>query len=564
MASLQEKDYKIVINNYGKNVLVFSDNVEEIPDGKFKGGDFDEIRFPKNLKRIGRSAFTGCINLREVDIPDSVEYIGPDCFYSCSRLEEIKISKNVSVIFPSTFAYCSFTNIDIPDSIISIGDKAFYNSAKNTIVTINLPSSVKVVGKGALANIPRVIVNTKPGNDTLFIKSGTNIEFRGGHVDKKFFKTASFNNKNSYELTSDGTLIINQGIELVEDFTVTNFRSNTAIKKIIFPDSVKYIMDHSFAGLSYFGFNIPKNLIYVGQGVFKMASRSENNKIVLPDSAAYVGTEAFEDGTMVEIPETCNFNYEINTSHNFITRKVKAQYSIFDVINSNKNRLKEIGYDFDKVSENINSIVKKDDKKIKQLEELLVTGLLTGAIDDNTIEVFTEFIKCGVSPYLYVKADNFNANATKYSLMHYLIIKEQTKLIIQLFYYGYMVETDNDKRILMAYASRMSNSNLLELFIALNFPVNSIDKEGNTPLIIAAKYGNYDNVKLLIENNASVSVRNNEDYSALDIAKINNRTDIVKLLEYETSLINRDEFVDENIDEANRDLLRLSKFLGTE
>jgi hypothetical protein len=104
MASLQEKDYKIVINNYGKNVLVFSDNVEEIPDGKFKGGDFDEIRFPKNLKRIGRSAFTGCINLREVDIPDSVEYIGPDCFYSCSRLEEIKISKNVSVIFPSTFS----------------------------------------------------------------------------------------------------------------------------------------------------------------------------------------------------------------------------------------------------------------------------------------------------------------------------------------------------------------------------------------------------------------------------------------------------------------------------
>ena len=48
--------------------------------------------------------------------------------------------------------------------------------------------------------------------------------------------------------------------------------------------------------------------------------------------------------------------------------------------------------------------------------------------------------------------------------------------------------------------------------------IKSVDKENNTALIFASKFGYNEIVKILIENGADVNFRNNEGKTALDLA----------------------------------------------
>ena len=48
--------------------------------------------------------------------------------------------------------------------------------------------------------------------------------------------------------------------------------------------------------------------------------------------------------------------------------------------------------------------------------------------------------------------------------------------------------------------------------------INIVDKEGNTPLMLAAEKGNLNVVKLLLEAKAKTNIRNNNGESAYTIA----------------------------------------------
>jgi ankyrin repeat protein len=48
--------------------------------------------------------------------------------------------------------------------------------------------------------------------------------------------------------------------------------------------------------------------------------------------------------------------------------------------------------------------------------------------------------------------------------------------------------------------------------------VNAKDKEGSTPLMLAAKRGRYKVAKLLLEQGADIDVKNDNDKTALDLA----------------------------------------------
>ena len=53
-------------------------SVEEIGDGCFGNSSLSRVTFGSGsvLKRIGKSAFRGCKELREIEIPASVEVVG--------------------------------------------------------------------------------------------------------------------------------------------------------------------------------------------------------------------------------------------------------------------------------------------------------------------------------------------------------------------------------------------------------------------------------------------------------------------------------------------------------
>ena len=82
----------------------------------------------KLVTAIGKSAFSGCDNLKSVVVPVGVTNIGNSAFWNCTNLTSVTLGVKVESIEDCAFEYCnSLTSINIPDSVTSIGYDAFSN-----------------------------------------------------------------------------------------------------------------------------------------------------------------------------------------------------------------------------------------------------------------------------------------------------------------------------------------------------------------------------------------------------------------------------------------------------
>ncbi len=128
-----------------KNV-VLPNTIKVICDNVFSNNTIIEtIKFPSQLKKIGRCGFQSCYNLREIVLPNSVEEIGIDIFLTCKSLKRVVLSSSMNEIPSWSFQYCTSLNqIVIPSSIKRIGNGAFKGCS--SLSSINLPSSIEEVG----------------------------------------------------------------------------------------------------------------------------------------------------------------------------------------------------------------------------------------------------------------------------------------------------------------------------------------------------------------------------------------------------------------------------------
>ena len=81
-------------------------------------------------------------------------------------------------------------------------------------------------------------------------------------------------------------------------------------------------------------------------------------------------------------------------------------------------------------------------------------------------------------------------------------------------------------------AAYFNNDKIVDYLInKLNFIVDEINLNNETSLMIAAKGNNIETVKCLLNNNANVTLKNNDQKTALDLARDNGNFEIVELLE---------------------------------
>lgn len=77
-----------------------------------------------------------------------------------------------------------------------------------------------------------------------------------------------------------------------------------------------------------------------------------------------------------------------------------------------------------------------------------------------------------------------------------------------------------------------NNDKIVDYLInKLNFNVDEINLNNETSLMIAAKENNIETVKCILNNNANVTLKNNDQKTALDFARDNGNFEIVELLE---------------------------------
>lgn len=113
--------------SYPYPFLEVPSGITAIDDGVFKGnGAVEVVQLPETLRRIGRQAFAGCTNLKQILGTAGLQSLGDEAFSGCARLQEAPMPPGLQEIGTRAFAGCSsLRTVDIPESVQKLGRQPF-------------------------------------------------------------------------------------------------------------------------------------------------------------------------------------------------------------------------------------------------------------------------------------------------------------------------------------------------------------------------------------------------------------------------------------------------------
>lgn len=265
--------------------LVIPDNVTSIGDSAFYISDYlrpetqGTLTLGKNLRTIGKAAFSGCAFTGSLTIPEGVTEIANGTF-SSSRSNgmftgTLTLPSTLKTIGASAFSYTDFSGeLLIPDGVTSIGANAF-KECDGFGGTLSLPDSVKTVGESAFylckgfTGLKLSASLTKIEERSFAHMYGLKTEvvipegvteigegaFSCSHMPSvRFPSTLKKIGKQAFcltfGLTNYSTITFPNGLEVIEDEA---FDSCYFKKAIVLPASIKSIGKKAFYGYSYYG-----------------------------------------------------------------------------------------------------------------------------------------------------------------------------------------------------------------------------------------------------------------------------------------------------------------------
>jgi BspA type Leucine rich repeat region (6 copies) len=183
---------------------------------------------------IEQGAFQGCVNLTSV-VLKGVQAIGSNCFDGCINLKSVDLSaSNVTTIVQYAFNNCSsLTGITLPASVVMLGSTTAYLSvfAGTAITSLNIPSSVTIIGNGALAGMKKLSSITVDPNNLNYMSCG-NVLF-----DKKQTRIVAVSS------TLSGSYIIPQSVTTIG---VNAFNYCSSLTSVCLSANVTTIQDSAF------------------------------------------------------------------------------------------------------------------------------------------------------------------------------------------------------------------------------------------------------------------------------------------------------------------------------
>ena len=135
-----------------KQIIVNASADYSIPMYAFNGASNLTSITINGTKAIGESAFSGCVNVKEITIPATVSTIYKNAFSGCTKLENVYLSSDV-VVMDGAFSGCLKVKyfgekVDSPENftidltnVVSAGKKAF-DFGKETYKVINNKTSI--------------------------------------------------------------------------------------------------------------------------------------------------------------------------------------------------------------------------------------------------------------------------------------------------------------------------------------------------------------------------------------------------------------------------------------
>ena len=139
--------------------VVIPDGVTTIGRHAFRSCKISEVVIPDSVTEIGISAFTES-HIQDFTLGKGMTYIGKYMLSTCKNIKHIHIPSHIKEIMSSAFSACNAEDIVLDEGVERIGLNAFEVSTANDTKII-LPSSVKMIGDGALRNIKNVTLTNK-------------------------------------------------------------------------------------------------------------------------------------------------------------------------------------------------------------------------------------------------------------------------------------------------------------------------------------------------------------------------------------------------------------------
>ncbi|KAI3774509.1 hypothetical protein L1987_49067 [Smallanthus sonchifolius] len=97
-------------------------------------------------------------------------------------------------------------------------------------------------------------------------------------------------------------------------------------------------------------------------------------------------------------------------------------------------------------------------------------------------------------------------------------------------------EEDSEGRTALHFACGYGEVKCAQVLLEAGAKVDALDKNKNTALHYATGYGRKECVALLLNNGAAVTLQNMDGKTPIDVAKLNNQNDVLKLLEKDAFL----------------------------
>ena len=253
-------DYFKELNASGASRIEIPEGMTVIDNGAFKNNTkLKEVILPSTLKRIGSSAFEGT-SLAKVELPSGLTYIGDNAFANNKALTEVAIPKSVISAYGAFSGDENLKKVSFEEGTVEIPDGILSNTG---LEELNLPSSVKIIGRYAFANNKALTkINLSDGVTT--IKEGA---FSG---DSRLSDIQL--PKNLMEISNDV------------------FSGTTSLTNIDLPESVTHIGAAAFYQSGLTSIVLPKHLTEIGSRAFSGTHLSE---IYLPEKLYYLDGYAF-------------------------------------------------------------------------------------------------------------------------------------------------------------------------------------------------------------------------------------------------------------------------------